>query len=411
MPIADLREYSDLDRAIEKLLAAPVALRLTALRGIFVEKLDFTSSSGVVTLYHTDPPSSTDIAAERDGVNVVLVQFPAGVRLTAKNLTMALKEISRTLADVFLVAVDSAGAEWQFVYPAQRGGREVLRRMVVVKGQPRRTVVEQLAGIYKDTERAGVRQAIDNAYDVEAVTKKFFAEYRRVFDKVRDLVTGLPDDEERRLFCQTLMNRLMFLYFLQRKGWLVYNGDPDYLNALWRGYAATPVPERDGDFYRSRLRLLFFTALANERSADLELRDYADGLIGTPPFLNGGLFAADDLDKRDSVTVPDEAIQLILRDLFARFNFTIAESTPYDVEVAVDPEMLGKVFEELVTGRHETGSYPLTHRGTLQVCRHSRRRLGSPESRRRRSYRQTISRMLLDASRLEYKRSPWYSLA
>jgi len=369
MPVADLHEYSDLDRAIETLLAAPAARHVIALGGVFVDRLDFVQDGGVVTLHHDDLPPSADIAARRDGVNVVLVQFPDGVRLNGKNLTTALKEIGRTLTDVFLVAVDSAGAEWQFVYPAQRGGREVLRRMVVVKGQPRRTVVEQLAGIYKDTERLGIRQAIDNAYDVEAVTKKFFAEYRRVFDKVRVLVTGLPDDEERRLFCQTLMNRLMFLYFLQRKGWLVYNGDADYLNALWRGYAATPVPERDGDFYISRLKLLFFTALANERSADLELRDYTGGLIGTVPFLNGGLFSEGELDKRAGITVPDEAIQLILRDLFARFNFTIAESTPYDVEVAVDPEMLGKVFEELVTGRHETGSYYTPRPVVSFMCR------------------------------------------
>ncbi len=369
MPVADLREYSDLDRAIEELLTASAQRRNSPAARIFVEKLDFTSSSGAISLHHADLPSAADIVAARGGVNVVLVQFPAGVRLNGKNLTAALKEIGRALSDVFLVATNSAGTEWQFVYPTQRGGREALRRMVVVKGQPRRTVIEQLAGIYTDTERVGIRQAIDNAYDVEKVTKKFFAEYRRVFDRVRALVTGLPDDEERRLFCQTLMNRLMFLYFLQRKGWLVYNGDRDYLNALWQGYKAAPAPERDGDFYISRLKLLFFTALANERSADLALRDYADGLIGTVPFLNGGLFAADGLDKRTSITVPDEAIQLILRDLFARFNFTIAESTPYDVEVAVDPETLGKVFEELVTGRHETGSYYTPRPVVSFMCR------------------------------------------
>ena len=61
--------------------------------------------------------------------------------------------------------------------------------------------------------------------------------------------------------------------------------------------------------------------------------------------------------QREGVVVPDEAIDLILNQLFRRFNFTVEESTPYDVEVAVDPEMLGKVFEELVTGRHESGSY------------------------------------------------------
>ena len=73
-------------------------------------------------------------------------------------------------------------------------------------------------------------------------------------------------------------------------------------------------------------------------------------IYGDVPFLNGGLFEETDLDKRDDIDVPDEAIKPILSDLFDRFNFTVMESTPFDVEVAVDPEMLGKVFEELVNG-------------------------------------------------------------
>src|SRR5205085_4543228 len=62
-------------------------------------------------------------------------------------------------------------------------------------------------------------------------------------------------------------------------------------------------------------------------------------------------------DRNPQLFVPDECIDVILNDIFARFNFTVTESTPLDIEVAVDPEMLGRVFEELVTGRHETGSY------------------------------------------------------
>lgn len=91
-------------------------------------------------------------------------------------------------------------------------------------------------------------------------------------------------------------------------------------------------------------------------------------LIGRVPFLNGGLFSEGPLDKRD-VNVPDAAIGMILKELFDRFNFTITESTPYDVEVAVDPEMLGKVFEELVTGRHETGSYYTPRPVVAFMCR------------------------------------------
>lgn len=73
--------------------------------------------------------------------------------------------------------------------------------------------------------------------------------------------------------------------------------------------------------------------------------------------LNGGLFEEDATDRNATVVVPDRAVDLILQRLLYHYNFTITESTPLDVEMAVDPEMLGKIFEELVTGRHESGSY------------------------------------------------------
>src|SRR5207253_4164141 len=73
--------------------------------------------------------------------------------------------------------------------------------------------------------------------------------------------------------------------------------------------------------------------------------------------LNGGLFEEADEDKDTNILVPDAAADLIINDLFEKYNFTVTESTPLDQEVAIDPEMLGKVFEELVTGRNETGSY------------------------------------------------------
>src|SRR5205823_1312639 len=120
---------------------------------------------------------------------------------------------------------------------------------------------------------------------------------------------------------------LMFLYFLQRKGWLTFKGDADYLGALWKDSQKAG----EASFYDARLRLLFFTALNNPRSADYDrARKLAEPLIGNVPFLNGGLFDETELDKRPGVTVPNAVIAAILRELFARFNFTIAESTPYD---------------------------------------------------------------------------------
>ena len=159
----------------------------------------------------------------------------------------------------------------------------------------------------------------------------------------------------------------MFIYFLSRKGWLSFRSDKDYLNALWRDY---PAQSEDRNFYVNRLKLLFFAGLNNPQSIDLRSNNPALYLlIGDVPFLNGGLFEETDLDRRTGVVVPDGVIERVLRDLFDRFNFTVMESTPFDIEVAVDPEMLGKVFEELVNGRHDTGSYYTPRPVVSFMCR------------------------------------------
>ena len=229
--------------------------------------------------------------------------------------------------------------------------------MVVERDLPRRTSVQQVATIYwGQRDKGSIRSALDSAFDVEPVTKQFFAEYRRVFESAEGSVTGFAASDSgrdaKRRFVQTLFNRLMFVYFLSRKGWLRFNKDSDYLKALWQGYG---TGLGDSNFYRDRLRPLFFSGLNNPNS-----RDVTDGLrtvIGDVPFLNGGLFEEAELDQRGGITVPDETIRQVLAGLFDRFNFTVMESTPFDIEVAVDPEMLGKVFEELVTGRHDSGAY------------------------------------------------------
>ena len=227
------------------------------------------------------------------------------------------------------------------------------------------------------------------AFDVEAVTKRFFAEYHEVFETVEASVKGVPRGEPRRLYVQRLFNRLMFLYFIQRKGWLSFQGDRNYLRALFKATSepgasatgvrdSTPVADTPGspgtrtkeDFLNDRLYWTFFYGLntAGENYAlhsDAHLRERR----GEVPFLNGGLFdLEDEYDVCEKVKVPNTAFAAVL-DLFERYNFTATESTPLDIEVAVDPEMLGKVFEELVTGRHESGSYYTPRPIVAFMCR------------------------------------------
>lgn len=202
-------------------------------------------------------------------------------------------------------------------------------------------------------------RAWSNAFNIEKVTRRFYDDYEEVFTLVEgSLKSQLKNDEERRKYTQMLFNRLMFLRFVERKGWLKFDGKEDYLRQL---HAAGPIGNKS--FFKSRIEPLFFKALAEEGYQD-------DVAIGQVHFLNGGLFLKHELDNK-VIDIKDAAFEPIIGEqgLFYRYNFTVEESTPLNINVAVDPEMLGKVFEKLVTGRHESGSYYTPRTVVSFMCR------------------------------------------
>lgn len=205
-------------------------------------------------------------------------------------------------------------------------------------------------------------EKITEAFSVEPVTNEFFKEYRKVFEEAEATIQLKWNADKKRLYTQRFFNRLMFLAFLERKGWLVFDKSTnrkDYLRTLYLDYNENENNKRSANFHKSRLNTLFFRGLNNphgdQLSTDPEYKIFKK-LIGDVPYLNGGLFE-EEADDIDGFTFPDTVVAKILTGLIYQFNFTVTESTPLDVEVAVDPEMLGRIFEELVTGRHESGSY------------------------------------------------------
>ena len=376
MPIKNRDDAAEVENRIARIFAVSEDERAAAVRSLFVEVLDFDPASGHVDL-GTAPvnvalPASAERIGSLDGVHVVYMALntPETDRVRKGEASAAAKRVAELLGDdLLLVFTNTSASQLHFVYPSFEGVRPALRRMVVERDLPRRTAVQQVSNIYWNHRQIGsIRLALAQAFDVEPVTKEFFSEYKRVFETTEQSVTGFGDDTEaKRRFVQTLFNRLMFVYFLSRKGWLTFEGDKDYLIALWQDYRSN---SEQANFYRDRLEHLFFFGLNNPQSRDLNFKaSYMASVFGDVPFLNGGLFEKTDLDKRDGITVPDEAIKPILSDLFDRFNFTVMESTPFDVEVAVDPEMLGKVFEDLVTGRHDSGAYYTPRPVVSFMCR------------------------------------------
>ncbi|TRT84615.1 MAG: hypothetical protein EWV82_08190 [Microcystis aeruginosa Ma_AC_P_19900807_S299] len=293
-------------------------------------------------------------------------------RLNSKQLLLNLERlvVTQLLKNhpyTLFVFSDFHQERWHFInvkYDVKQEKRQVLRRITVGPGEQLRTATERLSLLDLDNISSesplAIQERHDEAFDVEKVTKKFFEQYRSVFEKVEQLITKtIPNADQRRLFTQKLFNRLMFIVFIQKKGWLKFNEQTDYLETLWQDYQ-NDNSTSDKNFYHNRLTYLFFTGLNNPQQTDIigiNNGGFLRQIIGTVPYLNGGLFEQDEDDRNPNIIVPDQAIDVILHKLFSNFNFTVTESTPLDVEVAVDPEMLGKVFEELVTGRHKSGSY------------------------------------------------------
>ncbi len=225
-----------------------------------------------------------------------------------------------------------------------------------------------------------------SAFDVKPVTKHFYKEYDSVFKKMKlrlaaefGLSPKLWDkefdvwtkkeregDEKLHLFVQNLVNRLMFLKFLEKRRWLDFN--PNYLSDLYKKALG-----RKENFYEKYLQYVFYAGLNHQVEyvllQDGDARKSAQIFqqeIGVLPFLNGGLFEKDPRDE--PITLPNELFADLFA-LFGKFNFTIAEDTPFDVEVAVNPEMLGKVFEESVIARKEKGAYYTPRNIVSFMCR------------------------------------------
>jgi len=214
---------------------------------------------------------------------------------------------------------------------------------------------------------------LEIAFDVEVVTKEFFDAYRYTLKEivVKSLSRYDAPYEKKYSFAQLLLSRIMFLYFLQRKGWFKwkdYTPDKSYVKNLWLKYKEWRQEKEIKDtFYSQWLSSLFFGAF-NKKSYCFHknLSEDIRESFSIMPFLNGGLFSKTELDEL-GFDLPDSAFEWLFepdssdlkKGFLETFNFNIDESLPIDIEVAVDPEMLGKVYESLIAEeeRGESGIF------------------------------------------------------
>lgn len=220
---------------------------------------------------------------------------------------------------------------------------------------------------------------LKDLFSVEKVTKEFFKKYHDLFlDTLEDfekneifqnvvVKKGISKTSD---FVKKMMGQIVFLYFVQKKGWLGVrpgenwgSGDQSFLRTLF-----TACKKSDKNYFNDYLEPLFYKALAEKRGDD----DFFEELNCRIPFLNGGLFESVYNWEDTEIIIHNNVFEKLL-NFFDQYNFTVDENTPSDQEISVDPEMLGKIFENLleVKDRKDKGAFYTPREIVHYMCRES----------------------------------------
>ena len=317
----------------------------------------------------------------------------ANKRVGLRNLVKSFINPTWGEFDAALVVFDS-GDHWRLSFICDiKGEATSPKRYTYVFGSDDllyRTPIER----FNFLKKKGISfENLRTAFSVEALSDEFFDKYReqyadfiqyatgkrfvKVGSKWEEKVLGEPNtalmqafnhnEKKIRDYVKKMMGRITFLHFLQRKGWMCED-----LNYMQNMFENSPYKN---DYLDSVLEPLFFGILNTkpaEREALFADYDWDKSLLNEwkdIPYLNGGLFERDEEDEPESRFPADYFKRLF--QFFSEYNFTIDENDPNDAEVGVDPEMLGKIFENLLEDNKDKGAFYTPKEIVRYMCQES----------------------------------------
>ena len=347
------------------------------------------SDEQTIAIYEVELSDSVDIERNRRGIRDMLLTdwrnngnagaFMFCYRKNESVLRFSYVSEAWTFADDGSYQKESTDAK-RFTYLLGEGHRS-------------RTAIQQFE---KLRDSSLTLKDLTKAFSVDAVSDMFFDGYKKQYEDIIQYVTGkrmvkvankweerqegqpcqyimqqfshFPNPEKSiRDYVKKLMGRLVFLQFLQKKGWLGVpinaewgEGDPEFILNLYESC-------NDKDHFIDNVLEELFNDLNSERTNDLV--SSAVGSYIRIPYLNGGLFEREATDETE-FPLPAKYMQSLL-EFFASYNFTIDENDPDDAEVGVDPEMLGRIFENLLEDNKDKGAFYTPKEIVSYMCRES----------------------------------------
>lgn len=280
------------------------------------------------------------------------------------------REISKVTFEHMVIFTDTGNRESLWLWAKHEAGKPfAVKEHQYKKGMPGDSLLQKLAGIafqIEDLDEEGkaaitdVKSKFQKQFDVEKVTKRFYDEFKVEHSSFAKFLKGIEVQDQVDWYISVMLNRLMFIYFIQKKGFL--NGDVSYLdNKL--GESKSKGANR---FYRQFLMPLFFEGFAKEED---ERGSEAKHLLGKIPYLNGGIFQRHKLEEENpNIEIPDAAFERLFA-FFDKYQWHL-DYRPLKADNEINPDVLGYIFEKYVN-QEQMGAYYTREDITGYICKNT----------------------------------------
>ena len=298
----------------------------------------------------------TPIAHKR-GVAVLRCSPDASGKIPPRPVLLKIEHEARKLAHEHLLVfadADETMLTWLWVLRAP-GQPASTRTHTWHKGQSGEALRQKLSQIVWSLEAeeaitlTDVITGLRRAFDRDRVSKSFYDKFKAQHDAFAAFITGLNQTADRAWYASLMLNRLMFVYFIQKKGFL--DGDENYLQNRMSQVQQAAGKGQFHSFYRRFLRRLFHDGLGQPQPRDAGLNQ----LIGANiPYLNGGLFDVHELEAHQDIDVPDEAFEKLFA-FFDAWDWHL-DDRPLTSGKEINPDVLGYIFEKYINQK-QMGAY------------------------------------------------------
>lgn len=323
------------------------------LKKLFIEQMGWDNPGADITIRFNGQSLRLKAIAQKRGFGAFTVPPIDGKIPDYATRRKIETEVRKIIQEHVLIFTDAEGnkVRWQWVR-REPGKPTTAREYEFTKGQSGDALLQRLEKMYfalEDEENIGgivdAASRVRSAFDVERVTRRFYDRFKDEHTAFTKFIKGIPDKEMQSWYVSVTLNRLMFVYFIQSKGFL--NDDRSYL----KNHLAESKKKGKDLFYSDFLCPLFFEGFAKKRhSAETKK------LLGNIPYLNGGIFEKHQIEELhgEKIEIPDKAFEKLF-EFFDGYRWHLDER-PNKADNEINPDVLGYIFEKYINQK-QMGAY------------------------------------------------------